>query len=157
MSKAKKQEDELLQEITTLCKNERQSAEMMQGCSNYTVYAEITAEQILAKVKEKGWKSPEQISGLEDKVAALIRERDGDVWYWLGDGNDHPESLCCPILIEPEDIMQMVKWDRKLVELVLGLSLDPDSQLWEDEGFLFMTEETKKRRADQLKKILGGE
>ncbi len=33
---------------------------------------------------------------------ALYRERIGEVWYWQGDGEDHVESLSCPILIEPE-------------------------------------------------------
>jgi len=50
----------------------------------------------------------EYVIGLEDKIEALERERGGEVWYWLGDGNDHPESLCCPILIEPEDMMKIL-------------------------------------------------
>jgi len=53
-------------------------------------------------------KDKTKLAGLMDKVVALERERDGEVWYWSGDGNDHPESLCCPILIEPEDMLKLL-------------------------------------------------
>lgn len=48
------------------------------------------------------------VAALYDKIAALERERDGEVWYWLGDGHDHPETLCCPILIDPQDMVKIL-------------------------------------------------
>ena len=38
------------------------------------------------------------------EIQALHRERNGEVWYWQGDGEDHLESLTCPVLIEAEDL-----------------------------------------------------
>ena len=54
-----------------------------------------------------------EITNLKNEVEALHRERKGEVWYWMGDGNDHIESLSCPILIEPEDFKAEI---RKLFE-----------------------------------------
>ena len=81
------------------------------ACVDYTLPARNcfkVADQILAIIEKAGYKSPEEVAGLENKIVALERERDGEVWYWLGDGYDHPESLCCPILIEPEDILKLI-------------------------------------------------
>jgi len=51
----------------------------------------------LADVKKEAAK-------VQNEVAALRRERDGEVWYWQGDGGDKLESLTCPVLIEAEDL-----------------------------------------------------
>ncbi len=40
--------------------------------------------------------------------AALIRERAGEVWFWQG-VDDFPESLSCPILIQPADFLPMYR------------------------------------------------
>lgn len=37
----------------------------------------------------------------------LRQERDGEVWCWQGDGEDHLESLTCPVLIRPEILKAM--------------------------------------------------
>ncbi len=55
-------------------------------------------DQVLAKVLPL-------IEQKDAEIQALHRERNGEVWYWLGDGYDHPENLTCPILIEPGDFM----------------------------------------------------
>ncbi len=89
---------------------------------SYAVNHHLLADQILALIKEAGYKSSKEVKELEhqieakdallssqgDKLNALVCERSGEVWYWLGDGYDHPESLCCPILIEPEDILELI-------------------------------------------------
>lgn len=33
----------------------------------------------------------------------------GDYWVWQGDGEDHLESLVCPVLIRPEDLIAILK------------------------------------------------
>lgn len=38
----------------------------------------------------------------------LRRERDGEVWVWQGDEEDHLESLTCPVLIQPEDLKLLI-------------------------------------------------
>ena len=58
----------LLKGITTLCKNARQSAEMMQGCTNHTSYAEITAKEILTKAREAV-----EGAGLTDEAMERLR------------------------------------------------------------------------------------
>ena|SRR3990167_3359208 len=49
-----------------------------------------------------------RVTALEAERLALHRERKGEVWYWQGDGYDFPESLCCPVLIEPEKLRAFV-------------------------------------------------
>lgn len=46
---------------------------------------------------------------LADENAALHRERAGEVWYWQGDGEDHLESLTCPVLIEADDLRALLE------------------------------------------------
>ncbi len=105
----------------------------------------------VAKLKDMGYKSPEEVANLENQNIALYRERRGEVWYWLGDGNDHLESLTCPILIEPEDMRKRVKWNREKVAQVgyefLGIGWDKLTEASKD---IFRDE------ADQLKEILAG-
>ena len=67
-----------------------------------------TMEEYQAHLNETAKKLDRYSKYLGDKVTALERERGGEVWYWLGDGNDHPENLCCPILIEPEDLNKLL-------------------------------------------------
>lgn len=61
----------------------------------------------------------DRIAELENEMVALHRERRGEVWYWQGDGEDHVESLTCPILIEPSDfiarIAEAVKEERERI------------------------------------------
>lgn len=49
------------------------------------------------------------------RVTATLRcERNGEVWIWQGDGEDHLESLTCPVLIRPEQLralqQQIPQW-----------------------------------------------
>ena len=55
----------------------------------------------LADVKKEAAK-------VQNEMVALRRERDGEVWYWQGDGADHLESLTCPVLIEAEDLRKLL-------------------------------------------------
>lgn len=33
----------------------------------------------------------------------------GDYWAWQGDGEDHLESLVCPVLIQPQQLIQILQ------------------------------------------------
>ena len=70
-------------------------------------------------------RSRQQIAALEAEVAALHRERKGEVWYWQGDGHDFPESLTCPVLMEPEKLRALLAEVERLqgVELSMGIQL----------------------------------
>lgn len=53
---------------------------------------------------------------LRDEIAWLRREletaRDmlrGDYWFWQGDGEDHLESLVCPVVIRADDLAALIK------------------------------------------------
>lgn len=45
---------------------------------------------------------------LERQNKTLRRERDGEVWVWQGDEEDHPESLVCPVLMQPDHVIGLV-------------------------------------------------
>lgn len=48
------------------------------------------------------------IQKITDERNDLLRERDGEVWIWQGDDDDHLESLACPILIRPEQLRDII-------------------------------------------------
>lgn len=48
---------------------------------------------------------------LQHENDILRRERAGEVWIWQGDEYDHPESLTCPVLIQP-DALRMLLAER---------------------------------------------
>ncbi|QIE84729.1 hypothetical protein [Pseudomonas nitroreducens] len=54
------------------------------------------------------------IAQLRERVANLQAYRDGDsyggtgVWAWAGDGEDHLESLACPIVISANDLRALI-------------------------------------------------
>lgn len=57
-------------------------------------------ESLRARVAELD----KRAADLQLDKSTLIREREGEVWIWQGDEEDHPESLACPVLIQPEDL-----------------------------------------------------
>ncbi len=71
--------------------------------------------QIASDLFKAGYLSPDEVAEKDaiierqgDKLDVLLRERDGEAWYWQGDGEDHLESLICPILIEAQDLRDLV-------------------------------------------------
>lgn len=48
-----------------------------------------------------------EVAKVKEERDRLIRERAGEVWLWQGDGEDHPESLGCPVLMHPEDVRKL--------------------------------------------------
>ncbi len=49
-----------------------------------------------------------QIEQLKAELNARYAKDKEEVWYWLGDGNDHLESLVCPVLIEAADLRELL-------------------------------------------------
>jgi len=47
-----------------------------------------------------------------DALRAELRRRyeveKGNVWYWQADGNDHPESLTCQVMIRADDLRTLL-------------------------------------------------
>ena len=53
----------------------------------------------------------EGLIGVVNAVKATMEAK--DAWHWLGDGEDHLESLICPILIEADDLRELLANDKK--------------------------------------------
>lgn len=58
-----------------------------------------------------------KVSRLEQGIEMLRRERKGEVWCWQDDGEDYPESLGCPTLVQPSVIRRWVAAEAKLAAL----------------------------------------
>lgn len=50
----------------------------------------------------------QEIADLKHANELLRRERIGEVWCWQGDGNDHPESLACPVLMSAGQLRKLL-------------------------------------------------
>lgn len=48
-----------------------------------------------------------KLANIRQENKILHRERDGEVWVWQDDEYDHLESLTCPILIQPEELIKL--------------------------------------------------
>lgn len=67
----------------------------------------------------------------EKAVADLLRkEREGEVWAWDPDGDNHVESLTCPIVIHPEDMKKLVPAEA------LRVAMKEASEHGEEDGTL---------------------
>ena len=49
-----------------------------------------------------------QKSLAELKARKFANFNNEDCWIWMGDGNDHLESLTCPVVISPSDLMELI-------------------------------------------------
>lgn len=81
----------------------------------------LTIEQILDALRERDSLANKN-AGLIQQCEIAERQRDehlsklrslnhgdySEAWHWMGDGNDHPESLCCPVLISAEDLNSII-------------------------------------------------
>lgn len=45
---------------------------------------------------------------LKSKLNNEYRASIGEVWHWQGDGEDHLESLTCPVLISADDMRELI-------------------------------------------------
>lgn len=73
-------------------------------------------DELLILTNALGASSPElmlyRINSMKAEINAWRDKEAGNTWYWQGDGEDHPESLTCPVLIHPADLRAMLA-DRK--------------------------------------------
>lgn len=68
------------------------------------------------------------------ELRALLRERDGEVWIWESDSDNHLDTLTCPVLITADALRALVKWAEPVGEQrtevynsVRGLFCDADA------------------------------
>ncbi|SEH89066.1 hypothetical protein [Paraburkholderia hospita] len=45
---------------------------------------------------------------LRAELARRQAEEKGEVWYWQHDGNDHPESLACQVMIKADHLRELI-------------------------------------------------
>ena len=74
----------------------------------YPVKAELTADGLIPLIREETLKEA-NVERLKAELDALHRERIGEVWYWQSDGEDHLESLSCPVLINPMELKLLLE------------------------------------------------
>lgn len=57
-----------------------------------------------------------EIGRLRSEVNELrfYKSDDSAVWVWQGDGHDHPESLGCPVLIQPKALLEIINGKQAL-------------------------------------------
>lgn len=79
------------------------------GVYDYLVPKEVSEE--IARLRA-------EVERLTQERETLLRERKGEVWFWQGDGYDHPESLTCPILIQPDNLRELLTVVRAADELL---------------------------------------
>jgi len=45
---------------------------------------------------------------LRRRLAMYIDKAEGQYWVWQGDGEDHPDSLTCPVLVPAEQVREWI-------------------------------------------------
>lgn len=73
-----------------------------------------------------------EVERLRDKLNNEYRAAIGEVWHWGGDGEDHLESLICPILIMPHQLQELLnasqaekeRWARQIAEVTPGRPIE---------------------------------
>lgn len=63
--------------------------------------------------------SDKRIAELTSQLNMVRLYEQKEVWYWQGDGEDHLESLVCPVVINAEDL-------RELLRKAVALAPNPD-------------------------------
>lgn len=54
------------------------------------------------------WVSDYVLADLRERAALPLQLRNGEVWYWQGDGHDFPESLICPVIMSAETLRALL-------------------------------------------------
>ena len=68
----------------------------------------------LKKLKRHGAEDAREIEQKADTIRDLekrlgiVRTKTEDVWFWQGDGHDHPESLTCPVVMEATTLRSLL-------------------------------------------------
>lgn len=51
----------------------------------------------------------DQLKTANKLIRSAIDYRKDEVWFWQGDGSDRLESLSCPVIIHPIDLIALIK------------------------------------------------
>lgn len=54
---------------------------------------------------------------LEQKLSMVTAGHE-EVWKWIGDGGDNPDSLTCPVVMSPERLREMLAVIEAAIELI---------------------------------------
>lgn len=63
----------------------------------------------------------QEVERLKAELNTRYAKEIEEVWYWLGDGNDHLESLTCPILIEASELRELLEKTKREAPLPLSI------------------------------------
>ncbi len=81
-------------------------------------------EAALERAGERAHADGNTASAQSKRITVLEHERDdhhreykGEVWHWQDDGEDHPESLTCPVAVSPDVVRRWVAAEAKLAVL----------------------------------------
>ena len=83
-------------------------------------------EKCIEELKSKLAYLEDRNCGLEQTITNLADHANGDYWAWQGDGEDHPESLSCPILIGAYDFRELFNMIPNTVTLNVSGMTDED-------------------------------
>lgn len=83
-------------------------------------------EKSIEELKSKLVYLEDRNRGLEQTLTNLADQAAGDFWTWQGDGEDYPESLCCPILIGAQDFRDLFSMIPNTVTLNVTGLMDDD-------------------------------
>lgn len=80
-------------------------------------------------------------SDAERKDCRVISHRinGGEAWLWQGDGDDHLESLTCPVVIRPEQLRSIITDRYSLAEI--------EAACGDEIGMVVRKDVTKRRAA----------
>lgn len=56
----------------------------------------------------------EEIDRLQANSRLAIATEKGEVWFWQGDGYDYPDTLACPVVIQPEALREFIRAREEL-------------------------------------------
>lgn len=68
-----------------------------------------TAEGLIERVKLL----EAYIADMQQRLALHEEVKQGNFWYWQGDGYDCPESLVCPVVMRADTLRQLIGKDRR--------------------------------------------
>ena len=95
-------------------------------------YNRTVAERDAAQAEVEHWKT--EVDRYRDEINTRHDKDKGNFWYWQGDGEDHLESLTCPVLIRAEDLRAIAKQlDEAAGLLRRGLNVNAfEAELYDD-------------------------
>lgn len=76
----------------------------------------LSEELIESKKEARRWRQ---------KFLTQRDEADGNTWIWQGDDHDTPESLVCPVIVQPDQIRERVRAERELADARAAIAWRP--------------------------------